>query len=63
MFIWLTKKTSNGTITIANLSNKEGKAILIKDGFCKCRNKNYFQKDDTLIHYNSKMKVWIKEPR
>lgn len=57
-----TIKYANGreTIVIRETLTK-GRKLLIAEGYAQCPNPMFYQKDNSIIHYNKTMKVWIVE--
>lgn len=57
-----TKKLNNGNdIQYVDITFTKGKNALIKEGYTACNNPLYFKKENSIIHFNKIMNVWIVE--
>jgi hypothetical protein len=54
-----TKLASAGSLMFCKMGRVKGRNLVLKAGFSKCPNPNYFQKESIIVHHNSKMNGWI----
>lgn len=55
------KLVSGGTFRFVRKGFAMGKQAFAKEGYAQAKNTKYMQKGNTIVHYNSIMKLWIVE--
>ena len=55
------KFTSGKELEVMRQNLATGKKILKSNGYEQCPNDLFMQKENSIVHYNKNMKVWIFE--